>query len=75
MHLAQDAHGAGSGSRGGRGRGGAAAADDAPGSSKAEREKARRERLNERSACHGVRVGAKIQVIRPPHHKFPSCSI
>ena len=46
----QDAHAAGSGSRGGRGRGGAAAAEDAPGSSKAEREKARRERLNERWA-------------------------
>lgn len=46
----QDAHGTGSGGRAGhsRGRGGAAAADDAPGSSKAEREKARRERLNER---------------------------
>ena len=48
----QDAHGAGSGGRAGhsRGRVGAAAADDVPGSSKAEREKARRERLNERCA-------------------------
>ena len=43
-------HGTGSAGRGShsRGRGGMAAADDVPGSSKAEREKARRERLNER---------------------------